>query len=33
VTVTTGLSADGFVEVSPVDPNALRENDNVVIGQ
>ncbi|MEY9927707.1 peptidoglycan hydrolase-like protein with peptidoglycan-binding domain [Catenulispora sp. GP43] len=31
--VTAGGSADGDVQVTPVDPNGLRAGDNVVIGQ
>lgn len=32
VEVTTGLSADGFIEVSPSVPGALADADRVVIG-
>ncbi|MEK7425621.1 MAG: hypothetical protein AAB131_17480 [Actinomycetota bacterium] len=32
VTVTPGLSADGFVEVSPNEPGALAAGDEVIIG-
>ncbi|MDQ3402154.1 MAG: hypothetical protein M3548_02010 [Actinomycetota bacterium] len=33
VPVEAGLSADGFVEVAPVDETALSEGDRVVVGQ
>lgn len=33
VAVTTGLSADGFVSVEPVDPDGLVEGDRVVVGR
>ncbi|GAA1957173.1 peptidoglycan-binding protein [Catenulispora subtropica] len=33
VPVTAGASADGNVEVTPTQPDALREGDTVVIGQ
>ncbi|HWL41543.1 MAG TPA: hypothetical protein VNQ73_01270 [Ilumatobacter sp.] len=33
VPVTTGLSADGFVEVTPITPDALAAGDQVVIGR
>ncbi|MFD0635656.1 hypothetical protein ACFQ9X_33005 [Catenulispora yoronensis] len=33
VPVTTGLSADGFVEVTPTDAADLTEADSVVVGQ
>lgn len=33
VPVTTGLSADGFVAVEPVDPDTLSVGDQVVVGR
>lgn len=32
VLVTSGLSADGFIEVRPIQAGALRPNDKVVVG-
>ena len=33
VDVTAGLSADGFVEITPVEPGAIKQGDLVVVGQ
>jgi hypothetical protein len=33
VNVTAGLSADGFVEITPVEPGAIKQGDLVVVGQ
>jgi hypothetical protein len=33
VAVTTGLSADGFVAVEPVNPDSLAAGDQVVVGR
>lgn len=33
IPVTTGLSADGFVAITPIDPSTLHEGDKVVVGR